>query len=224
MTNRGVLWDMDGVLVDTAELHYVSWSHVLLDYGIPFDRHRFRRTFGMNNHGTLAELLGRPPEPGFVAEVGERKEVEFRQAARGNVAVLPGVRSWLQRLQGAGYQQAIASSAPRENIDVLVDELEIRSFFEVLIAGADLPPKPEPAIFFKAARELELRPEQCVVVEDSLAGVSGAKRAGMACIAVTTTNPAEALQMADLVVERLDALAPDAFDRLLSRHRPEDGS
>ena len=109
----------------------------------------------------------------------------------------------------------IASSAPPANIDALIDELEIRPYFDVLVSGVDMPGKPDPALFLEVARRIDVPPTRCVVVEDAIAGVEAAKRAGMSCIAVTTTNPEEVLRAADVVVCRLDALPATAFDHLL---------
>ena len=212
---QGVLWDMDGVLVDTGELHFISWAQVLAEYELPMTREFFQSTFGMNNAGVLSALLGRTAEPELVAEIGGRKEAQFREALRGRVQPLPGVRLWLERLAAQGVGQAIASSAPPANIDALVDELGLRCYFTAFVSGHDLPGKPEPALFLKAARLIGVPPEQCVVVEDAPVGVEAARRAGMKCIAVTTTSPAQALQAADVIVERLDALPADAFKRLL---------
>jgi HAD superfamily hydrolase (TIGR01509 family) len=212
---QGILWDMDGVLADTGEFHFQAWAQTLPEYGFEMPRDRFQATFGMNNTGVLSTLLGYPPAPEHLAEISDRKEHRFRQAVRGCVQPLPGVRAWLERLQTAGAQQAIASSAPQANIDTLVDELGLRSYFAALVSGIDLPGKPQPTLFLKTARLIGVPPEQCVVVEDAIAGVQAAKRAGMKCIAVTTTNPAHALKDADVVVERLDDLPSDAFARLL---------
>jgi beta-phosphoglucomutase-like phosphatase (HAD superfamily) len=97
---------------------------------------------------------------------------------------------------------------------VLVDELGIRSFFGAVVSGADIPGKPDPTVFLNAAQRIEVRPQRCVVIEDAIAGVEAAKRAGMRCVAVTTTNPPEALARADIVVERLDLLSIQAFKGL----------
>jgi beta-phosphoglucomutase len=212
---RGVLWDMDGVLVDTGEYHFRAWSQVLPEYGLTMTPEFFRATFGMNNAGLVSRLLGRTPEPEYLAELSERKEAQFRQLLRGHVQPLPGARLWLERLKAEGVPQAIASSAPLANIDAIMDELGLRSYFAVILTGINLPGKPDPTVFLKAARLIDVPPERCVVVEDAVAGVEAAKRAGMWCIAVTTTNPAGALDGAHVVVERLDALPQDAFDRLL---------
>ncbi len=214
-TVYGVLWDMDGVLVDTGEFHFQAWLQTLSERDIPFSRDFFQSTFGMNNTGILTTLLERTPTPELVAEIGGHKEFLFRQAIRGRAQPLSGVRAWLEKLEAAGVRQAIASSAPPANIDALVDGLDLRRYFDAIVSGAGLPGKPDPAVFLKAAREIGVPPERCIVVEDAIAGVEAALRAGMRCVAVTTTNPARALGDADVVVERLDDLPVGMFERLL---------
>ena len=211
---NGVLWDMDGVLVSTGEFHFQAWTKTLSARAIPFSYEQFRTTFGMNNTGILQTLLGEKVDPALLAEISEDKEENFRRAIQGKVQPLPGVLEWLKRLQDWGVRQAIASSAPSANIAVLMDELGMRAFFDAVASGAALPGKPDPAVFLLAARQIGVSPERCVVVEDAVAGVTAAKRGGMRCIAVTTTNPAHELQDADIVVERLDALPEDQFARL----------
>lgn len=215
MSRKAVLWDMDGVLVDTGEAHYQSWAEVLSAQGIAFSREFFRDTFGMNNTGVLTSLLGEDIAPEFLAETADRKEEEFRRLVHGHVEPLPGVLGWLSALKGAGFRMGVASSAPTANIDALIDELEIRQYFDVLVSGVDMPGKPHPALFLEVARRIDVPPRRCIVIEDAIAGVEAARRAGMACIAVTTTNPAEALWEADIVVRRLDDLPARTFDRLL---------
>jgi len=219
MTNhqQGILWDMDGVLVDTAEFHYLSWTQTLAEIGISIDRRSFRLVFGKNNYDTLTIFLQRPPEAELLAQLGPRKESLFRELIHGKAQLLPGARRWLDDFRRLGHQQAVASSAPQENIDALVDELELRGYFQALCAGNDMPGKPDPTIFLLAASALGLPPRDCIVIEDSLAGIEGAKRAGMTCIAVATTNPIEALADADLVVDKLDRLDAEQALRQLIR-------
>ena len=202
----GVIWDMDGVLVDTGEFHYRSWRRVFADLETEFSRDQFRVTFGMNNAGILEEILGYPPEFNFVEQVSDQKEGHFRRTIKGRVKPLPGALEWLRQLKEMGFHQAIASSAPQTNIDVLVDELQIRDFFEVIVSGYDMPGKPNPDVFLKAADLMDVPPMNCVVIEDAVAGVRAAKNAGMRCVAVTTTNPAHLLSDADIIVDRLDIL------------------
>ena len=216
-TFSGILWDLDGVLVDTGEAHFLSWKEILPQYGIPFSLELFKKTFGMNNMGVLSTLIGRPASKELVDEVGERKEATFRAAVHGHARLLPGVLDMLAHFQREGVLQAVASSAPQSNVDVLVDELKIRPFFKAVISGAHLPGKPDPATFLLAAHTIGVVSAECLAIEDAVVGVEAAHRAGMKCIAVTNTNPPEMLASADLVVDSLAHLPPDFETRLLSQ-------
>ena len=212
---QAVIWDMDGVLVDTGEAHYQAWRQVLAEEGVFFSPDEFRRTFGMNNTSILEMLFGDLPDPISLQRIGDRKEALFRSFMRGNTAPMPGVLHWLRRLQQRYIPQAVASGAPQENIEFLVDEMGIRSYFTALVSSDGMPGKPNPMIFLEAARRLGVPPHKCVVVEDGLPGLQAAQSAGMRCIGVTTTHPAGALILADRVVERLDDLPDDGFDVLI---------
>jgi beta-phosphoglucomutase family hydrolase len=214
---QGVLWDMDGVLVDTGEFHIRSWQDVLDDYGIAFDRLKFQQALGMNNAGTIELLMGHKPDAGLIEAIATRKEECFRQLMIGHVTPLPGVLEWLQHWHDQQIPMAVASSASAENINFIIDALHIRSYFHSLVSGADIPGKPDPAVFLSAAQHLGLPPTNCIVIEDSIAGVEAARRAGMRCIAVTTTNPAHALTAADLVVSSLAELKQENLLTLLSQ-------
>ena len=211
MSVMGVLWDMDGVLVDSGDFHFQAWTELLPEYGIEFSYELHQETFGRNNASILSLLFGEKLTLELLSEVSERKEERFRAAVRGHAQPLPGVRTWLERLQAGGARQGIASSAPVANIDTLAGELGLLGYFDAIVSGEKMPGKPDPTLFLEVARQLGIPPESCVVVEDAIAGVEAAKRAGMKCIAVTTTNKAEALSAADIVVDRLDALPVDAF-------------
>lgn len=205
---KAVLWDMDGTLADTGELHYQTWKHALEGLGIELSRELFTTTFGMNNHGILERILGEKPSQELVDRISAEKEVEYRNMLQGNVKLLPGVKDWLDWLLENHIHQAVASSAPKENIDVFVDELHLRPYFDALVPGFNLPGKPNPDIFLLAAKLISVEPKHCLVIEDAVAGVEAARRAGMSCLAVTTTNPREALTQANLVVDTLDQLHP----------------
>ncbi|MEJ2758909.1 MAG: HAD-IA family hydrolase [Anaerolineales bacterium] len=206
LKNYAVLWDMDGVLVDTGDLHYLTWQKAFEEVGYNFTREDFIDTFGRNNESIMKILFGEDVDPVFSVRVSERKEALFRQMLNGRVTLLPGVREWLSRFQAWGMRQAVASSAPAENIIAIADEFELRSYFNALVSGTGMPGKPHPDVFLKSAQELDVPPERCVVVEDAVHGVEGARAAGMKCIAVTTTKSAEALGQADLVLKDLTEL------------------
>ncbi len=210
------IWDMDGVLVDTGRSHYQSWVEALAKHSVPLSYEQFSATFGMNNTSILKLWLGTGTPQSVIDQVGDEKETIFRQlvAAEG-LQPLAGVRSLLEGLQKAGFRQAVASSAPQANIDVLLDATRLRPFFDAVVSASRLPGKPDPAVYLEAAARLRVAPAGCVVVEDAVAGVEGARRAGMRCIAVTNTNPAASLAAANLVVDSLEKVSADTFARML---------
>jgi beta-phosphoglucomutase len=201
------IWDMDGVLVDTGEFHYNAWKWTIEDLGLDFTRDLFRVTFGMNNWGILNYLFDQTLDEKKISEISKDKERRFRVAIKGQVELLPGVKAWLEHFRNSGVKQAVASSAPQKNIDTIIAELELGGYFQEVVSGASMAGKPDPAVFLEAARLLELPPARCVVFEDATAGVEAALRAGMKCIAVTTTNPPELLNDADVVIDRFDDLS-----------------
>ena len=214
---KAILWDMDGVLVDTFDTHFRAWSRIFAELDHPFTLDDFRRTFGMNNRSILKTLLGVDlPEADFQA-VSDRKEVYFRESVRGITRFLSGVAEWLERFESLGLPQAVASSAPPENISALLNELHAHRWFSAVVSGAKLSGKPDPAVFLLAAQQLGVSPADCLVIEDAVPGVEAAKRGGMRCIAVLTTNPPEALQQADLIVPDLTHLTLEHLTQLTNK-------
>jgi HAD superfamily hydrolase (TIGR01509 family) len=205
---------MDGVLADTSQLHFETWERVLNEEGIPFDRGKFHLIYGLKNQDLLPYLATKPMEPDWIESIADKKELAFRQAMPGQLSLLPGVLKWLQRFNAMGYRQAVASSAPPENVEALVDELGIRKYFCALVTPGNLPGKPDPAVFLLAARQLGSATGDCVVIEDSIPGIQAANKAGMHSIAVTTTNPPDKLTLADIVVETMDQLTVEQLDAL----------
>lgn len=208
---KGILWDMDGVIADTAELHYRTWVEVLSRYQIEYTPEQFHRYFGMNNQGVMDTLMGKPVDPDFVKRIAGEKERQFREQVDGSLKPYPGVESCLKKFQSCGYRQVVASSAPSENIELLINRLGLREYFDALVSGLKMHGKPAPDVFLTAARDINLPPETCVVIEDSLVGVAAARAAGMRCIAVTNTNKAPDLSAADWIVDSLEEVARSEF-------------
>jgi HAD superfamily hydrolase (TIGR01509 family) len=202
---RAVLWDMDGVLADTGPLHFKTWERVLTDQGISFDRQKFHQIYGLKNGDLLPYLMGKPMEAQSIERIAGQKEVAFRSILPG-LQPFPGVVDWLRRFKSLGWKQSVASSAPAENVEEVVDVLGIREYFDALVTPGELPGKPDPAVFLKASRQLSIPVADCIVIEDSIPGVTAAKRANMHCIAVTNTNPPEHLTQADIIVDSLEQL------------------
>jgi HAD superfamily hydrolase (TIGR01509 family) len=217
--SKGVIWDLDGVLADTAEAHFRCWVTALAEKEIPLDRPTFEGLFGVNNRDMLAQLLGRPPEPGELESIAGRKEEIFRMEAQWLVTPMPGALSLLKELEGAGWIQAVTSTTPKADVELVLGILGIRQRFQAVLSGEDLSAmKPEPALFLGAAETLGLSPERCVVVEDAPEGVEAAYKAGMPCIAVATTNSREALSSvtsSTLLFDDLTHVTESNFSELL---------
>ncbi len=213
---HAVLWDMDGVIVDTFDAHYNAWQQTFDELSQPFDIEMFRKTFGMNNRLILTTIFERDLSERFIQRVSDRKEILFRESIKGFAKLLPGVREWLNRFAELGIKQAVASSAPQANIDALLDELGIRGYFQAEAAGATLKGKPDPAVFLLAAQLLGVEPAHCLVIEDAVAGVEAACRGGMKCVAVQTTNPADKLSGADVVFKDLSQLNEETLQKLFN--------
>ena len=215
LSQFGVLWDLDGVVIESSRQHLESWTNVLPRFGLTMSKELHEQTFGMNNREILTIILGEPPDEDLLHRVSWEKESAFREIIRGTIGPLAGAVELLGDLHSAKMRQAIASSAPEENIQVVVDELQIGGYFQALVSGHDLPAKPDPAVFKEAARQIDLQQEACVVVEDAVVGIRGAIRAGMRVVGVTTTHPAKALQDADLIVDSLLDLSVAEIANLL---------
>src|SRR3712207_6320454 len=166
---RAAIWDVDGTLIDSGPLHFDAWSVTLLDEQFALTHDHFHATFGQRNDAVLRAFLGVDLADTDIVRIGTAKELLYRDMVRPRgLELLPGVRRWLIALQAAGWQQAIASSAPHANLEVIVEALGLSSFFGAIVAGDDVQHgKPDPAIFLLAAARLGVEPQRCVVVEDA---------------------------------------------------------
>jgi beta-phosphoglucomutase len=215
------IWDVDGTLVDTAELHYQAWVELAAAIGKPFTRDAFAATFGRRNPEIIRMLWDAKAPDAVVSDLGDRKEQIYRAAAkREGVTLLPGVRELLTELTTLGCQQAVGSSAPRANLELILTITGTRGDFAAVVAAEDTSRgKPDPQVFQVAAAKLGMPPERCVVFEDAVAGVAAARAAGMKCVAVRFVghHPAEALRAAgaDRVVECLTEISGAEVRRLV---------
>jgi beta-phosphoglucomutase len=216
------IWDVDGTLVDTAELHFRAWVELADAIGKPFTRADFAATFGRRNAEIVPALFAPNASEAIVAELGERKEMFYRDAVkREGVALLPGVRELLDAIKVFGWRQAIGSSAPRDNLGLILEVTGTRADFDAVVSAEDTTRgKPDPQVFQIAAENVDVPAGRCVVFEDAVAGVQAAKAAGMKCVAVRFVghHPADKLRAAgaDRVVECLTELTADDVRRLVA--------
>lgn len=209
---RAVLWDLDGTLVDSGEMHWWSWRDTLSAIGVPVTYEQFAGTFGQKNDRILRSWLGSDATAERITEVAEAKESEYRRLVSVHgLEPLPGAREWVERLRAAGWRQAIASSAPRKNVEVMLAAIGLDTAFDAIVASEDVGKgKPDPEVFLTAAARLGATPQNSIVVEDAAAGIEAARRAGIKCIGVSAST-----LHADVEVALLTDLPLDAFDRLV---------
>jgi beta-phosphoglucomutase len=209
---QAALWDMDGTLVDTGELHFEAWVASCRKYGRDFTRQDFADTFGRRNPEIMRFLFGDRFSMAEMDAIATEKEELYLVEARKGITLLPGVLALIEAFAAVGVKQAIGSSAPRKNLDVIIEYTSIAKFMAATVGMEDTQNgKPDPEVFLRGAQALGVSPENCVVFEDAIAGVQAAKAAGMKCVAVTFVGHHSAEKLAaagaDLIVPRLDAIS-----------------
>ena len=210
---KAILWDLDGTLVDSGDCHWRAWRETMRGEGVDLTYRQFLDSFGQKNDRILTAWLGARATPAAIRRIGDAKEAMYRRfAVEEGLEPLPGAAEWVERLHAGGWRQAIASSAPAENVRVMLDVLHLDRFFDAIVSAEDVTAgKPDPQVFLKAAERLSVPAEASVVVEDAAAGIEAARRAGMKCVGVSLT----AVLDGDVFVRSLAELPPDTFDRLL---------
>ena len=203
---------MDGTLVDSQEYHWRAWRDAMAADGTPVTEAQFLASFGQRNDAILGAWLGAGASPERIRRVWDGKEAAYRRLVVGEgLAPLPGAAEWVRRLHAAGWRQAIASSAPRLNVETVLTALGFEPWFGALVAAEDVRHgKPAPDVFLAAAERLGVPSGRCVVVEDAEAGIEAARRAGMRSVGVGR------VRSADAVCASLVDLPSDVFDRLLA--------
>ncbi len=183
---RAIIWDVDGTLVDTAELHFQAWVRLANEMGRPFSREEFSATFGRRNPEIIRGLFNQNFSDAEVLEIGTRKEDYYKAEAAKGINLLPGVERLLQGFADEGLLQAIGSSAPRGNLELILQLTQTASFFGAVVGMEDTQRgKPEPEVFLVAASRLGVDPGECLVLEDAVAGIEAAKAGGMLAVGVT---------------------------------------
>ncbi|PPD57348.1 tRNA (adenosine(37)-N6)-threonylcarbamoyltransferase complex dimerization subunit type 1 TsaB [Dehalogenimonas etheniformans] len=214
---RGVIWDLDGVIIDSADLHFQAWRETLARHDVSIDREQFEQGFGQRNDDIIAGIIRQPISADEIAAIGKEKEADYRRMVKGHARFFPGVLELMSSLKEGGFKQAVASSAPADNLKLVIAEMRLEPFISATVDASGVSRgKPDPEVFLKAAEKLGLSPKACLVIEDAVAGVEAAKRGGMAVVAVTNTHPREKLAAADLVLSSLEDVEPSQLLELIN--------
>jgi beta-phosphoglucomutase len=214
-----VIFDMDGVLIDSYWAHFRSWQILASDYQRDYTEAEFAAGFGRTSREVIAQQwTDEARTPAEAEELAERKESIFRELISHHLPAMDGARDLVESLHTAGFHLAVGSSGPPDNVALVLEKMGIERWIEARVTGADVTRgKPHPQVFQLAAQRLEVPPAQCVVIEDAAAGIAAAHAAGMKCIALASTgHTLEELKEADLLVQTLRTLAAERIRELLS--------
>jgi HAD superfamily hydrolase (TIGR01509 family) len=210
MAIRAVIFDMDGIIVDSEPYSVQALIDVLRQYGVEPTQDDLRRSYGRRVQDDFVDYFSRYGVTADVQVAIAHKDARYYHLAAGRLQPFPGVMPLLKRLRDHGYRLALASSGDRVKVAFGMQALKLNGTFEAIVSGDHVShSKPDPEIYVTAARRLGVSPIECVAIEDAPAGVEAAKRAGMYCIAVTNSVGREQLRKADLIVASLaDDLSP----------------
>jgi len=200
---KGYIFDLDGVLIDSSRIHFEGWRKFLNEVGRDVDYETFLKSyFGKRGAETLEQIFGRGKyTPGEAREISDRIDFNFVMNIGKQKVPIEGAFEFLRTLKGSGQKIALATSAPRQNVDAFLDAFSVRNFFDAEVCADDVSHgKPDPEVFLRAAGKLGESPSDCIVFEDSLPGLMAAKAAGMKCVAVLTTTTREVLNRADFFI------------------------
>jgi beta-phosphoglucomutase len=213
---KAVLFDLDGVLVSTDEFHYHSWKKLSDEEGFDFFDHEFNHKFRGVARMECVELItkasGKYYTPEQKQELADRKNRYFVESLSTvtTEVLLPGALSTLHELRNRGIKTAVASNS--RNAKTIIDRSQITNLLDVIVDGYQIEnSKPDPEVFLLAAKKVDVPPAHCLVVEDAVAGIESARRAGMKALGIGTK---ERLPNADIVVPNLSAISVDELLKL----------
>ena len=217
----GVIFDWDGVVINSEEFHRRSWDLLAAELGKTLPEGAFEASFGMRNQQIIPGIFqwASADDPEEIQHLGDRKEELYREIARTEgIVALPGVVALLDDLAKHGVPAVVGSSTPRANIDALMGIIGVTGQFQDIVAADDVTRgKPDPQVFLTAADRLGKAPSECVVIEDAHVGIQAAKAGGIKVLAVATTHAAADLAEADAVHQDLTSVTAEVLGSLLEQ-------
>ena len=195
MDNYAVIFDMDGVIAHTNPYHSEAFRQFFDKYNVPYTEQEFEdHMYGKHNDYILRHFFKRTLSDAEIRDLAAEKEALFRDIYRTSLAPIPGLPEFLAALKANGFRLGVATSAPRANLDFIIDGLALRPLMDSVLSSEDVTAhKPDPEIYLKSAQRLGAQPANCVVFEDSFSGVSAAINAGANVIGVLTSHSQDQL-------------------------------
>jgi beta-phosphoglucomutase len=218
-TNYAFIFDMDGTLVDNMRFHTDAWRELLAESGKEVDAHEFLvRTAGKTNREVVPEIFGAVSDE-ELARISDWKESKYRELFLPHRKLVTGAEEFIAKAAELGVKMAVATAAPPENVEFIIDGLQLRHRFDAIVTAADVKRgKPDPEIFLKSAELVGVDPNRCIVFEDALGGFEAAFRAGMKSIGIATVNPLESIMRLEGVVASSIDFTPFSPERLIEEH------
>jgi HAD superfamily hydrolase (TIGR01509 family) len=207
MKLKGVIFDGDGVLFDTENLHVIAWKSFLPFYNINLTDEDFKEGVGVEDKFFLKKLKdkGKIPENLEIEELIKRKSEALQKILdNADIKISEEIKKILEFSKGK-YKIAIASNSEKKFVLKVIEKLKIFHFFDIILTRDDvLNPKPFPDIYKLVSEKLNILPENLIAFEDSETGILSAKSNGIFCIGVKTTSPLEKLKIADIIIDELN--------------------
>lgn len=195
-----IIFDMDGVICDTREYHLRAFQELVEPHGLTLTSEQFQHLFGMENRKLIPKLFGRELDEGTIKEWADWKEARYREMIATDIELMAGVRETIDWIRARGRPVAVASSAPRANVEQILTTTGLIDQLDVFLGAEDVTcHKPHPEVFLTAAQRVGAEPAEAWVIEDSLHGIEAGRAAGMTVLAVATTHPAKDLAPAHAV-------------------------
>ncbi len=212
-----IIFDMDGVIVDSNPYHKIALQQFARKHGHELTEELLKeKVYGRTNKQWILNLFGPLPAE-TVNRYAQEKEAMYRELYKDDVKPVKGLVSFLDLLEKNNIPKAIGTSAPGVNVDFTLQGTGLEKCFPVILDDTFVTEgKPNPEIYIKVAKALNLPNSKCIVIEDSLSGVTAGKKAGSKVVGITTTHTAEELHEADLIINDFDELAIDKLQKLIA--------
>ncbi len=221
MKPQGIIFDLDGTLIDNNAYHIEAWKAFYKKMGLQFSVDEYKNKInGRISKAIFPYVLNKELSDDEISVYDNEKESLYRQLYASHIRPVGGLINFLEQLHKECYPMAVATSGLPPNIDFMFENIDIKKYFRAIINASNITTgKPHPEIFLKAAEALLVNPKKCIAFEDSVAGIRSAKAAGMKVVALTTTHAAEDVQEADLIINDYTEITPEQLVQLIQKER-----